>query len=144
MKATKEQLISYEYMPLTDEEILSEVEHELEEQDYLPDYTFGYDNMWETENFMNVMSDRLWMHINFLLVWDPTSYEDAYMQREFYLMCQKDPSVTFQVIIDQDRNFEMTWSRQIAEKLSEVQKSYLRFIDKLQILIDNYNNWLAN
>jgi hypothetical protein len=45
MKATKEQLISYEYMPLTDEEILSEVEHELEEQDYLPDYTFGYDNM---------------------------------------------------------------------------------------------------
>lgn len=59
MKATKEQLISYEYMPLTDEEILSEVEHELEEQDYLPDHKFGYDNLREVENIMNVISDRL-------------------------------------------------------------------------------------
>ena len=40
MKASKEQLISYEYMPLTYEEILSEVEHELDEQDYLPDHMF--------------------------------------------------------------------------------------------------------
>lgn len=145
MKASKEQLISYEYMPLTDEEIFSEVEHELEEQDYLPDYTFGYDNMWELENFMNVMSDRLWMHVDFLIVWDPMDISwPIYLQWEFYLLCRKEPRETLPILFWQDRAFEMTWARQIADKLSEVQKSYLEMIDKLQILIDNYNDWLAN
>lgn len=147
MKASKEQLISYEYMPLTYEEILSEVEHELEEQDYLPDYTFGYDNLAETENFMNIMSDRLWMYVDFILVWNPADWDEVYMQREFYLKCRKNPqhiNETIHIILDQDWKFEVTWARQIADKLSEVQKSYLEMIDKLYNLIENYNDWLAN
>ena len=145
MKATKEQLISYEYMPLTDEEILSEIEHELEEQDYLPDHEFGYDNLGEVENIMNVISDRLWMHIDFLLVWDPSDYHwETYLQWEFYLMCRKEPRETLPIIIWQDWSFEMTWARQIADKFSDIQKCYLDMIDKINILCENYIDWLAN
>lgn len=148
MKATKEQLVSYEYMPLTYEEIHAQVEAELNEEGYaLPDeYTFWYDNLWETENIMNIISDRLWMHMDFILVWNPTEdwRWEVYMQWEFYLLCRKEPRETLPIMFWHDWNFEMTWSRQIADKFSEIQKSYLEMIDKLSILCENYIDWLEN
>lgn len=69
MKANKEQLLIYNYKPYTKEEIETEVLIEMKEQDYIdPDsYEFSYFQEDEIQNFMNVMSDRLGLPIDFLM-----------------------------------------------------------------------------
>lgn len=142
MKANKEQLLIYNYKPYTKEEIETEVLIEMKEQDYIdPDsYEFSYFQEDEIQNFMNVMSDRLGLPIDFLM--NKTLEWEYVLECLWHLKCKT--WVYIIVKLYDDRAFEMKWYKEVANKLLDAQNEYIQLIDKVNSLCENYGNGLAD
>ena len=116
-----------------EEEILTYIDEYFKEHGYDRDEVFWVNKEYELESVMNDIADILNLPVTFHMIWEPDS--------EWYMIWKwafsyGEWNKYFWTILDEDYAFDITWSRQLAKKFSEVQTEYINMAEKLSQFIE--------
>lgn len=119
--------------PYSEEEMLTYIDEYFKEHWYDRDEVLWVNRERELESIMNDIADMLHLPVIFHMIWEPDS--DWYMIWK-WAFSYGEWSKYFWTILDEDFTFDITWSRQLAKKLSEAQAEYINMAEKLSQFIE--------
>lgn len=117
----------------SEEEMLTYVDEYMKEHGYDRDENFWINREYELESVMNDLTDILHLPFTFHMIGEPDS--DWYMIWKWAFRYGNNNWYIW-IVLDEDYAFDVTWSHQLVQKLSEVQKSYIEMADKLASFIE--------